>query len=123
MLLLRMLDKEAERRPSSAEVAAAMAATGSALTVDRRVSAAAPAATRKLVGRLKALGELQAALQSISEGRGLLACVSGEAGIGKSALVGEFLSVAATSGAYFVAHGRCSERRREAKRISPCSMP
>ena len=73
-----------------------------------------PAATtpqRILVGRDQQLAELRAAFESATGGHGALFCLSGESGIGKTAVVEAFLSelAGATPGCY-VARGRCSER-------------
>jgi len=67
-----------------------------------------PAIQPILVGREQEQTALSAALASASGGRGRLVCVSGEPGIGKTALVEAFL---ARSGEYvLVGHARCSER-------------
>lgn len=63
------------------------------------------------VGRAKEHTDLRAAFESAGAGRGLLVCVTGEAGIGKTTLVEDFLSGLVTNGsAHLVARGRCSER-------------
>jgi tetratricopeptide (TPR) repeat protein len=66
---------------------------------------------RQSVGRGDARIELREAFDSVCSGRGMLVCVSGEAGIGKSTLVEEFLAeVGPAHGICRMAHGRCSER-------------
>jgi len=108
-LMLRMLNKDAALRPSAAEVSAALAASPTGRSLVRAALAVAP--SRHSVGRVKALAELRAAFEHVGRGRGLLVCVSGEPGIGKSTLVEDFLSeVAAWSGTCRIARGRCSER-------------
>src|SRR5204862_459010 len=68
-------------------------------------------AGRRTVGREKERTELRAGFQSAAEGRGLLLGVSGEPGIGKTALVEDFLAeLSAASQPCIVAHGHCSER-------------
>lgn len=63
------------------------------------------------VGRKKERAELAAAFESAVGGRGLLVCVAGEAGIGKTTLVEDFLYDLQSSGRNFLlAKGRCSER-------------
>jgi DNA-binding winged helix-turn-helix (wHTH) protein/tetratricopeptide (TPR) repeat protein len=63
------------------------------------------------VGREKERAELAAAFDSAVAGRGLLVCVAGEPGIGKTTLVEKFLSDLYASGAKFsLAMGRCSQR-------------
>src|SRR5262249_6415266 len=51
-----------------------------------------------------------AGFESALSGRGLLLCVAGEPGIGKTTLVEEFLSELMSNGDCTVARGRCSER-------------
>src|SRR5207237_3726782 len=66
---------------------------------------------RHLVGRAAARAELRDALDQAAEGRGLLVCVSGEPGIGKTALVEDILAgIADAASLCHVARGRCSER-------------
>jgi DNA-binding CsgD family transcriptional regulator/tetratricopeptide (TPR) repeat protein len=67
-----------------------------------RVSASIP----PLVGRGRELGLLRAALDSALAGRGRLVLISGEAGIGKTALIGELALEATTAGA-LVLPGHC----------------
>lgn len=75
---------------------------------------AAPAlvpAQRHSVGREKEHAELASAFESAAGGRGLLVCVAGEPGIGKTTLVQDFLSVLQAMGKSFgLAIGRCSQR-------------
>jgi len=66
---------------------------------------------RHMVGRRQERTELHAGFASAVSGRGLLLCVSGEPGIGKTTLVEEFLSeLSSTNPAWLIARGRCSER-------------
>ncbi len=68
-------------------------------------------AKRYSVGREKERAELAAAFESADVGRGVLVCVAGEPGIGKTTLVEDFLSDLHASGrSFLVAKGRCSER-------------
>jgi hypothetical protein len=108
-LILRMLDKDPSRRPTAAAVTMAMdtAIPGTAV----RVPSAAEVPKRHSVGRLKARADLHAALEYVGARRGLLLCVSGEPGIGKSTLVDDFLAqLSESSAGCHVARGRCSER-------------
>ncbi len=71
----------------------------------------ADAGVRRAVGREAARAQLQRAFQSVVAGRGSLVCVTGEAGIGKTTVVEEFLSQFPPGGRICtVARGRCSER-------------
>src|SRR5215510_6046311 len=65
---------------------------------------------RHTVGREAERAALHAGFESAVRGRGLLLCVAGEPGIGKTTLVEEFLSELISNGSCTVARGRCSER-------------
>lgn len=64
----------------------------------------------RIVGRREQIAELQSVFETVSGGRGLMLCVAGEPGIGKTTLVEEFLGELAAAGAGSIARGRCSER-------------
>jgi adenylate cyclase len=107
-LILRMLRKDPSRRPTAAQAEAMLgqptgvrAASGARLARSRRIT----------VGRDAELAALQEAFDRTSAGAGQIVCVTGEPGIGKTALVEDFLSILEDSGAScLVARGRCSER-------------
>jgi predicted Ser/Thr protein kinase len=68
-------------------------------------------AKRRTVGREKEHAQLQEGLQTVFSGQGLLMCVAGEPGIGKTTLVNEFLAeVHAAARPCTIAPGHCSER-------------
>jgi len=68
-------------------------------------------ARRHSVGREKERAELAAAFGSVDAAHGVLVCVAGEPGIGKTTLVQDFLSDLHASGKSFgLAIGRCSQR-------------
>jgi predicted ATPase len=105
-----MLEKNPRLRPSAAEVDVGL----SELT---RGSSGAPAGSgysshpRHTVGRQAELTELRAGFESAAAGRGLLLCMAGGPGIGKTTLVEEFLDQLKTGDrACRIARGRCSER-------------
>ena len=101
-----MLEKDPRRRPTAAEVDAALAELGG-----RTRKPGVPLPERHTVGRETELAELRAAFEAVAGGRGLLLCVAGEPGIGKTTLVEDFLAELAAGGvACTIARGQCSER-------------
>ena len=113
-LILRMLEKEAGKRPSAVEVDEALAELArqrSSGQLQRpATSAATSAITRHTVGREKERAELQSGFAYALSGRGLLLCVEGEPGIGKTTLVEDFLAGLAAENRSTIARGHCSER-------------
>jgi hypothetical protein len=102
-LLFDMLQKDALLRPSAAAVFARL--TGLA-TEPPVVSQALRA--RGSVGREGERADLRTAFEAAAGGAGQIVAVAGEAGIGKSTLVGDFLSEIETPA--WIGRGRCSER-------------
>ncbi len=99
-----------DRFPSAAEFLAALdpvAPAGSGAST--RPAPRAPVA-RHSVGRDAERAELLAAFDSVRQGRGLLFCVSGEPGIGKTTFVEDVLAQLAAEESVTIARGRCSER-------------
>jgi len=109
-LILQMLEKDARLRPSAAAVDQTLQETGrQADGVTGRGSAASP--RRSSIGREKEMAELRAGFTSAAVDKGLLLCVAGEPGIGKTTLVEDFLDeLAAKDQVCLMARGRCSER-------------
>lgn len=108
--ILGMLEKDPELRPSATEAQRALTdlarKSPSAVTAPPR----APA-ERHMVGRERERAGLRAGFEAAAAGRGLLLCVAGEPGIGKTTLVEDFLEEVAASGQPCrLARGRCSER-------------
>ena len=109
-LILQMLQGEARQRPDAGEVAARIQAALSKDTPGEAVPLAARART-ELVGRDAERAELTAAFERAAAGHGMLLSVTGEPGIGKTALIEDFLeSLTAGSTPCLVSRGRCSER-------------
>jgi len=109
-LVLQMLQGQARLRPDAGEVAARAQAALS------KESAAeppplAPRGRTELVGREAERAVLMAAFERAAAGQGTLVSVIGEPGIGKTALVEDFLEMlTAGPSPCLVARGRCSER-------------
>jgi predicted ATPase len=118
-LILQMLEKEPRLRPTAAEVDATLAelngrGAGSVLRP------APPPVPRRTVGRQAELAELRHGFESVVAGRGLLLCVTGEPGIGKTTLVEDFLAeLAGVGGTCSVGRGSCSERLAGAEAFLP----
>ncbi|HEX7547215.1 MAG TPA: protein kinase [Gemmatimonadaceae bacterium] len=134
-LIGAMLLKEPEGRPSAADVASAMRRAGIELGAPL-VSATSPdvsgetyvapgggqpagaGSTRRIVrrsgvvvGRAHDLAAIQAAYADVVRGHGMLVCLAGEAGIGKTTLVESAIAELQNGGVPpIVAIGRCSER-------------
>jgi serine/threonine protein kinase len=102
-LLFAMLQKEASRRPTAADVVTRL--TG---LFTRPPAVAYVSRQRASVGRERERSGLRAAFETAERGQGQFVAVSGEPGIGKSTLVDDFLSEIATP--VWVGRGRCSER-------------
>jgi predicted ATPase len=118
-LILQMLAKDPRLRPAAAEVDAVL----TELTENR---APVPEHLRPgsgrppTVGRRQELGALWAGFEEAAAGRGLLSCVTGEPGLGKTTLVEDFLDDLAASGRpHWVGRGRCSERLAGAEAYLP----
>jgi tetratricopeptide (TPR) repeat protein len=122
-LILRLLEKEAGKRPTAVEVAQALQEIeryvgGQELPeiLNRIGLPAAPVRSapsgnvRNTVGRESERNKLRRALNITKEGHGSLLCVAGEPGIGKTTLVEDFLGELAAEGQCTISRGRCSER-------------
>jgi tetratricopeptide (TPR) repeat protein len=118
-LVGKMLQKDPGLRPTATEVV-------DALTGWRHGSHTAPRARmpgraqRRFVGRKGQLGELMEAFGSAAAGQGVLLCVPGEPGLGKTALVDEFLETLEQSHeSCAVGRGACVERLAGASAYLP----
>jgi tetratricopeptide (TPR) repeat protein/tRNA A-37 threonylcarbamoyl transferase component Bud32 len=110
-LILRMLEKDFLLRPSASEVDKILAGLIGQEAAAPRAMPARIRAQRASVGRQKELGDLSAAFESAAAGSGLVLCVAGEAGIGKSTLLEDFsVELKNQAVACYIASGRCSER-------------
>lgn len=118
-LVGRMLAKEPEHRPSARQVEEELVAL-QRRDVPVNVVSPAAAAIRKTVGREKERAELRRAYARVRDGQSLLLAVSGEAGLGKTSLIEDFLTELRTRPERpIVARGRCSERLAGAEALLP----
>jgi predicted ATPase len=109
-LIQHMLAKNARLRPSAVEVEEAL--TQLTMQIPGQSASMPPSITRRpVVGRQNEWVALRAACAEAAQGRGLLICVTGEPGLGKTTLVDSFLDELAANGRnWHLARGRCSER-------------
>jgi predicted ATPase len=118
-LIQHMLAKDPRLRPTAMEVEAALTQLTRDINKKARsqpVRAGRPA----LVGREQEWAALRAGFDEAAAGRGLLLCVIGEPGLGKTTLVESFLEELTASGQTFgLARGRCSERLAGAEAYLP----
>lgn len=109
-LIGRMLDKHPARRPQAGEVGAELDVVFG--TPGRTARSALAAIEPHTVGRDSARAELLRIYETAADGRGALATLSGEPGIGKTTLAEEFIDSLRVSGERcHIGRGRCSERQ------------
>jgi adenylate cyclase len=107
-LILRMLEKNPRVRPTSADVGSALV---DLLGGGPRIAAPSRPVLRRIVGRARERAQMMTAFDAAVDGQGLVLCVTGEPGLGKTTLVEEFFSEIKSSGRpCWTARGRCSER-------------
>jgi tetratricopeptide (TPR) repeat protein len=115
-----MLSKDASQRPSAREIDDELGVLQGRDTVMLRESVRAAAVARKTVGRESERTQLRRAFARVTDGQSLLLGVAGEAGIGKTSLIEDFLAeLAARPDRPIVARGRCSERLAGAEAYLP----
>jgi predicted ATPase len=115
--MLRMLEKDPRRRPPADEVAAMLDGLAQASILPLSSAGigweggSQPADKPRPVGRRRELAELDKGFASVLAGRGMLVCVTGEPGLGKTTLVENFLQDLLLRGhSFHLARGCCSER-------------
>ncbi len=118
-LILRMLQKNPLLRPKAMEAASTLLE----LTAGHSTQLTAhPVLTpkRNLVGRDAEYAAFRAALDTARDTHGLLLCVAGEPGIGKTTFVEEcFRRLGSEPNPWLIARGRCSERLAAAEAYLP----
>jgi serine/threonine protein kinase/tetratricopeptide (TPR) repeat protein len=109
-LILSMLEKPAAARPGADQIVATLIEIRMG-TRTATVKSSSRSKLHKIVGRERELEQLRSALASSRAGSGMLICVSGEAGLGKSTLIETFLEqVSAEDEPCLIGRGRCSDR-------------
>jgi adenylate cyclase len=109
-LILRMLEKNPALRPTASEVSDSLLARGER-PAQAEARAQVSAGRRYSVGRERERSELRQAFDSVAAGQGSMIAVSGEAGIGKTTLVEDFVAeLQANAESFIFTRGRCSER-------------
>jgi tetratricopeptide (TPR) repeat protein len=117
-IVMKMLSKNAEERPTANEVHDVLDSIVALQTASRHTSNAV-ATQVGLIGREQELDVLADAFAAAKSGKASLVCVSGEPGIGKTTLIEAFLRTLSGSQAHSVALGRCSERLAGAEAYLP----
>ena len=109
-LIIQMLCRDAQLRPAAIEVAAELSRLEHLHATHASVGRALSARTS--VGRNRERNELRLAYDdAASSGHGLLICVAGEPGIGKTRFAEDFVKeLESEEAGCWIARGRCSER-------------
>jgi predicted ATPase len=133
-VILKMLEKDAQLRPSANDLARAFQEIrrwrdgenegrrdGEKIrSIPPSLHPSVPPSLRRTVGREKERSELFAGFDSAVMGRGQLICIAGEPGIGKTALVEDFIEeLKGGVRTFCVMRGRCSERLAGAEAYLP----
>ena len=109
-LILRLLEKDPRLRPTAPEVESELRGLTGTRAGNERTRGFMPV-KRNTVGRKRELAELRAAFDSAESGCGLLMCIAGEPGIGKTTLAEDLLAMLGAAGRNCsIGRGKCSER-------------
>ncbi len=117
-LVMKMLCKVPEERPTAAEVTDVLDGLASTQSSGRHASVLVTS-PGGVIGREQELETLSEGFTTARGGRACMVCVSGEPGIGKTTLIEAFLRGLSGSHAHSVALGRCSERLAGAEAYLP----
>jgi serine/threonine protein kinase/tetratricopeptide (TPR) repeat protein len=107
-LCLRMCQSDPAARPSASELRIEIGPSRS--SVAPSLASDAPASRKLLIGRERELSALHAAYRQSKSGKPTVVLLSGESGIGKSALISAFFSELREPGQAVVLSGKCYER-------------
>jgi hypothetical protein len=107
-LAMALLDREPGRRAGGAEVL--LVARGNAARSPALALATRPSGAALFVGRDTELGVLEAAFADAAASKACAVLLSGESGVGKSALARRFLARVEASASALALRGRCYER-------------
>ncbi len=115
-LCVELLERDPEKRPTGEEILNRLGATRDSRLLELNVSArhrnsGQHAAQRGLAGRERHLMQLREAFANVKRGVGQTVLVHGSSGMGKSALVDQFLEEAGAARGVILA-GRCYEREQ-----------
>ncbi len=109
-LCLALLDRDAERRPTGAEILRRLGASQSLRPVPSLHPPADPPRAAVLVGRERQIAEMRDGYERVREGRPVTLRVAGASGMGKSAVAAHFLDGLVEKGEAVVLRGRAYER-------------
>jgi hypothetical protein len=109
-LSMRLLEIEPERRPGAAELIAALAPSASDIPEGARSALMNPPDQTPFVGRARQLAWLAEQLPRSADARPRFAYVSGDSGVGKTALASHFTELQRARSGALVLRGRCFER-------------
>jgi serine/threonine protein kinase len=109
-LCAALLDRDPRKRPTGRQILDQLASHSAATLRFDRPMALPPPPTALFVGRHAALRQLDAALDDVRRGRPVTVIVEGRSGMGKTALVQQFLNRLGVRPEVVVLTGRCYER-------------
>lgn len=109
-LLGRMLEKKPGDRPTARKVTTLLGEASRFASDEKPLLSRVTSAVPSFVGREAELRQLVIACEAAEAGQGNAVFVSGEAGIGKTALLETFIEEVSCRQRYLVLHGRCSQR-------------